>query len=284
MEAKGSAFIERLGRERCAPSITLSPAKIGKLVAVEFDSERRYELALLRFKRMLAREQRQLEFIDLVTVVARGFAEADAPAADDEDACIRTAYHEAGHVVMALIDSDGQNIPDYVSIEPCDDFAGVLIQSYEFRLTCGEAETYTGMCRRVRLALAGRAAEEIHAGSAMVSNGGRSDLTFATEHAGEAFAFWGFAPGMDDEELSSSNLGVVDAETISPSERAHIEHLVRRFLAIEYEKVKEVLSEYNSLLDAVAEQLVLHEVLDRDAIAALMRADMNVRAKHAPQR
>jgi hypothetical protein len=150
MDAKGNAFIDRLDRERCAPSITASPAKIGKLVAMEFDSERRYELALLRFKRMFAREQRQLEFIDLVTVAARGFAEADAPPAADADACIQTAYHEAGHVVMALVDSAGQNIPDYVSIVPCEDFAGVLIQSYEFRMSNRGAETYTSMCHKVR--------------------------------------------------------------------------------------------------------------------------------------
>jgi cell division protease FtsH len=284
MDAKGNAFIDRLGREGCAPSITGSPAKIGKLVAMEFDSERRYELAVLRFKRMFAREQRQLEFIDLVTVAARGFAEADAPPAGDADACIQTAYHEAGHVVMALVDSAGQNIPDYVSIVPCEDFAGVLIQSYEFRMSNRGAETYTSMCRKVRLSLAGRAAEEMHVGSAMISSGSRADLKFATELAGEAFAFWGFAPGMDDDELSGSNLAIVDAETITPTELAHTERLVRQFLAVEYEKVKETLAAHGSLLDAVAEQLVRHEVLDRDAIAALMRADIEERAKHVPRR
>jgi cell division protease FtsH len=135
----------------------------------------------------------------------------------------------------------------------------------------------------VRLSLGGRAAEELHAGSAMISGGGRSDLAAATELAGEAFAFWGFAPGMDDEELSGSNLAIVDAATISPSELAHVERLVRQFLAVEYEKVKEVLAEHSSLLDTVAEQLLLHEVLDRDAIAALMRADMKERAKRIPR-
>ncbi len=284
MEAKGNAFIERLGRENCAPSITQSPAKVGKFVSVEYDSERRYELAILRFKRMFARDKRQLEFIDLVTVAARGFAEADAPiSAGDEDACIQTAYHEAGHVVMALIESEGQNIPDYVSIVPCADFAGILIQSYEYRLSAGEVETYAGMCRRVRLSLGGRAAEELHAGSAMISSGGRSDLVAATELAGEAFAFWGFAPGMDDEELSGSNLAIVDAATITPSEFAHVERLVRQFLAGEYEKAKEVLEAHKSLLDTVAEQLVRHEVLDRDAIAALMGADMKERVKRIPR-
>jgi cell division protease FtsH len=181
---------------------------------------------------------------------------------------------------MAVVDSNGQNIPDYVSVVPCEDFAGVLVQSYEFRLSAGTTETYTSMCRKVRLSLAGRAAEELHVGSAMISSGSRTDLSFATELAGEAFAFWGFAPGMDDEELAGSNLAVVDAETITPSEFAHIERLVREFLAAEYEKVKEVLSANNSLLDLVAEQLVLHEVLDRDAIAALMRADMEARGKN----
>jgi hypothetical protein len=119
LAAKGDAFIERLGRDRCAASITKSPAKIGKLVELDFQSGRRVDLALLRFKRMIAREKRQLEFLDLVAVAARGFAEGDAPRVINEEACARTAYHEAGHVVMAIVGSHGQNIPDYVSIAPC---------------------------------------------------------------------------------------------------------------------------------------------------------------------
>jgi ATP-dependent Zn protease len=88
---------------------------------------------------------------------------------------------------------------------------------------------------------------------------------------------------MDDEELSGSNLAIVDAATITPSEFAHVERLVRQFLAGEYEKAKEVLEAHKSLLDTVAEQLVRHEVLDRDAIAALMRADMKERVTRIPR-
>jgi ATP-dependent Zn protease len=134
------------------------------------------------------------------------------------------------------------------------------------------------MCGKVHLSLAGRVAEELRFGASLISSGSRSDLISATELASEAFAFWGFAPGMEDDAFAGSNLAIIDPETITPSEYAHVEKLVREFLAEEYGHVKETLTTYHRLLESVAEELLKREVLDRDAILALMQADMKGRA------
>jgi hypothetical protein len=40
--------------------------------------------------------------------------------------------HEAGHALIAILDSGGANIPDYVSVSPGKGFLGVSVESYGY--------------------------------------------------------------------------------------------------------------------------------------------------------
>lgn len=100
------------------------------------------------------------------------------------------------------------------------------------------------------------------------------DLKSATDLAGTAFAIWGFAPSMESEGRAASNLAIVDGDTISASEHAHVERLVRQFLRVEYRVVKDMLAAHRPLLDAIAEGLMRDAVLDQAAIAGLVREHM----------
>src|SRR6185312_5511832 len=214
-------FIERVGAAHCDESITGQSAKVGKLVRCMYEDERRLKLAALRTRRFVARSGRPLEFLDLVNLAHCGFAEADALPAPAERFSRQTAYHEAGHAVVAVIDSRGENIPEFASIRPTAQYNGVVVQSYAYGLDGGDFETYTDLRERVRISLAGRAAEELVFGPERISNGCMEDLKTATDRAGTAFALWGFAPSMEREGQSSSNLAIVDCDTISASETAH---------------------------------------------------------------
>jgi cell division protease FtsH len=274
MEAQGHDFIERVGREHCAESITQSQGKVGKLASTEYEDERRLGLAALQLRRLVAREKRQLEFIDLVNLSQHGFAEADELPTDSEGDLRQFAYHEAGHAVMAVIDSAGHNVPEYSSIIPSAHYKGVVVQSYSYLLEAGDLHSYADLRHKVRISLAGRAAEELVFGAEHVCSGATEDLTNATERSGTAFALWGFAPSMEKEGQAGSNLAVVpgDGETITPTEHARVEGLVRKFLAVEYRTVKETLSAHRPLLDAVADRLMKDAIVDQDALAELVRA------------
>lgn len=75
---------------------------------------------------------------------------------------------------------------------------------------------------------------------------------------------------MDEAEGSSGNLAVIVGKP-SPSEQAHLEPLVRRFLDSEYRIVLATLAANRPLLDAITDRLKANAVLDQEELAAICR-------------
>jgi len=274
MDTEGRGIIERIGRERCSDSLTLCAGKVGKLFSEEYREVRRTELAVLRLRRLAAHEGRPLEFVDLVNVAMRGFAEADSPVAESEQVRRQVAYHEAGHAAVAVLDSGGKNIPEYSSIVPSANFKGLVVQSYQFHIELADRETYQSFRHSVRISLAGRVAEDLVFGPDLVSNGAWADLKAATSRAVRAFAHWGFSPSMGADDQAASNLAVVvDKPTTAQTE--YVEGLVRDFLAAEYRVVKSLLSDHRTFLDAIAERLMWDPVVDQEALGQLWKEHLS---------
>jgi cell division protease FtsH len=278
MEAYGREFVERVGPSLCAPSIVNALGKVGLLYSGHFETERRRALALMRLRRLVEREHRPLELVDLVNLTLQGFAEEESHAPTSGEVRRQVAYHEAGHAVVAMVDSKGENIPEFVTVVPCGAFDGLVVPSLAYMLTYRKRETYVQMRHDVRVSLAGRAAEELVLGAEHVSNGATQDLQNAVLHAGAAFAFWGFAPDMDKPGRAGSNLMIIgiDDDEFSPSEQQHLESQVRAFLASEYEVVKEILVANRRMLDAIAKRLLEDAVLDYDALCEISLAHVPV--------
>jgi hypothetical protein len=268
MEAYGTIMIEKIGRHNCGPTVTGAPAKLGQLFRMSYGTERREALALLRLQREVKALQRPLEFSDIVRVETHGFIEEDNTRVESDSSLRETAYHEAGHAAVAVIDSLGKNIPDFSSIVPSADLRGVVVDSYAYHAELGNRMSYASFRHKVRMLLAGRAAEELYLGAACVTSGCESDLEKATRHASKAFADWGFAPGMDDAERAGSNLAVVGC-CPSASESSHVERLVRGFLADEYEFVKKMLSAHKPFVDAIVARLMADSIIDQQTLTDL---------------
>ncbi len=83
---------------------------------------------------MAASQRRALQFDDLANLAIRGSEEFSAAAVKPSSETTRrkTAYHEAGHACIAVIESQGRNVPDYCSIVPARDFAGIVMQSLSY--------------------------------------------------------------------------------------------------------------------------------------------------------
>lgn len=267
----GKEFIGLFGEENCDASITGFPGKVGQLLGDEFDSERLRCLAALNMARLAKRENRKLAFIDLVGMVTAGLGDSDEAAKDNEVLLRHTAIHEAGHAAMAVIDSNGKNTPEYSTIVAHKDSKGLVLESMSYSFSRGDLFTYADFRHKIRIALAGRAAEEVAMGLDWISSGSSADLERSSKLASRAFAYWGFAPGMNDAETSASNLAVVRDDP-SPSENLHNETLVRRFLADEYRNAVRILREHRPLLDAIADWLMRDSVLDQHEIAELYAA------------
>lgn len=271
----GAEFIDELGRGVCSKSLRASPAKLGKLVEMEYMVRRRRGMAVLYLRRLVRRAGRPLEFTDLMQLYTHGhIEEGDGPQVRERDRRA-AAVHEAGHAVVAILDSKGKNVPDFCSIIPGAGFGGVVVPSLSYQASTDLCETYALFRHGIRIGLAGRAAEELIYGPQGVSNGASGDLENASHRAFAAFAVWGFAPGMTTHDRSASNLFVVVGEP-SPSEAARVESLARSFLEEEYRHVYKLVSANRALLDAITDRLMWDPIVDQHELKAIRR---DVRSK-----
>jgi len=272
LELIGADFIDRLGREHCGASMLDSPGKVGRLISWNFGQLEQRDLALLSLKRIHEREKRALEFLDLVHISTHDLLEEGIPQPVQEEVRRQTAYHEAGHAIVSVLETGGKDVPDYTSIVPgASGFGGITVESYSFHYAKGDDQTtYQDFRQKVRISLGGRAAEELSVGVENVSSGACGDLENASGLAYKAFAHWGFAPSMHESGKSESNLAVVCGKATN-SEYAHFESLVREFLAVEYRAVREKLAANRALLDDVAERLMWDPVVDQDELAEICR-------------
>ena len=272
LELTGDDFIESLGRERCAPSLLSAPGKIGRLITWNFDQSEQRDLAILSLKRIQVRESRPLEFLDLVHISTHDLMEEGLVQSPLESVRRQTAYHEAGHAVLAVLESGGMDIPDYTSIVPgAAGFGGITVESYGFYFSKNDDQiTYQDFRRDIRVSLGGRAAEELLVGAEGVSNGATGDLKNVAKQSARAFARWGFAPAMEKPGQSESNLSVILGDP-TPSEYAHIEKLAREFVADEYRYAVRKLTEHRELLNDVAERLLWDPVVDQDELTDICK-------------
>ena len=268
---QGELFLDLVGREHCAPSLTQAPAKVGKLLDRNFDAPEQRKLAALRMRRKQLELGRPLEFLDLVNMDSQGLLESDSMLIEDEKLRQRVAWHEAGHAAIALLDSAGQDVPEFTSIIPHGSSSGVVVNSVDYHYASVGKRTYADLCHSIRVSLAGRAAEETIFGGGGISNGCRGDLANSFRQASDAFASWGFMPGMDGDVPSENNLAVI-LGTPTPSEYAHIETMVREFLATQYRIVREQLAAHRALLAAIQAQLLETAILDQQEMAQLYRS------------
>jgi hypothetical protein len=273
---RGRMTLHKIGLDLISPTLKNSAEKVGKL----FRGRTISDVEVLHLHRRYHGTQRSLRFSDLVDLYFRGAADADtAPPKVDANV---TAYHEAGHALMEIINSGGKTIPDYASILPNQTigipFQGVVLP--EVGKQSSGVTTYKQFRNEVRISLAGRAAEEILGGPEEISNGATSDLSHATRSTTDAFANWGFSPDMANH--SGSNLAVLIDTWPGPgdegdglkadllSQRSRIAEMVRSFLESEYKETLRLLTDNRSLLDAIAHRLLRSPVIGRDELRRVL--------------
>ena len=271
LEETGNAFIDLVGRKICGESLQNDPAKVGKLIFEEFDDERRQGLIAVSMERTAYRERRQVEFSDLVHFAIHGSGEGEPTPEMDKEMLRRVAVHEAGHALVCFLDSNGRNIPDYISIMQGHQFRGVVADSYGYMESLHGKYTYEDSRHKIRSTLAGRAAEAVVFGPTKVGSfGARADLVNASTWAKELVGSYGFPEDIDTAPCISSNLLVTDEEP-SPTEQAHVEVLARRYLCQQFTVVTKLINQNRLLLDCLVSRLIQQPVLFQENIQEVFR-------------
>jgi cell division protease FtsH len=192
----------------------------------------------------------------------------------------RTAYHEAGHAVLGMVEPGADPVRK-VSIVPRGRSLGVTLQSPEIERYGHDSAYLRG---RITGALGGRAAEELVYGD--ITTGAESDLEQVTRIARQMVGRWGMsdavgpmsvlpAPGQEQIVLPGS------PDSLSEATRNLVESETRRIIDECYDVALGKLRENRDRLDRLAKALLEHETLDElDAyrIAGLERAEEPVPA------
>ena len=269
-EFLGNRFLKLFDPNLLDETIRNSVKKVGLLLQSEYESRSEQELLALRLKRLANHESRAINFNDLTDFALRGLQEQNRlkPIKVDSEVRRKTAYHEAGHACISIIASNGENVPDYASIVPSKNFEGVVFESLAYYDNLDEI-TYKFLLLKTRIALAGRAAEELFFGGLNISSGANSDLSSVTRMCFRLFAYSGFHSKMDGQAISASNLAVLNLGEVDPLQYDRVSKDVRNFLEDQYLYVMNTLKEKRAFVDAVAQRLLWDPVVDQEEMKIL---------------
>lgn len=184
-----------------------------------------------------------------------------------------TAYHEAGHCIVAKA-VPGADPVHKITIIPRGHALGVtILLPSEDRLSMSR-EYAKGI---IAYAMGGRAAEEIVFG--ITSTGAGNDIQKATDIARKMVCQWGMS-----EKLGPISWGTPDhevflgrewgsRETYSERVLEDIDSEVRRIVMEGYETAMRILQEKRQALDSMSDALLIRETLESKDIEAILRGE-----------
>jgi cell division protease FtsH len=181
-----------------------------------------------------------------------------------------TAYHEAGHALLAWLLPDVDPVHK-VTIIPRGRALGVTqMLPEEERYHIGEKRLHA----ELTVSLAGRAAEKLVFDE--YSAGAEEDLKRATSISRRMIAYWGMSDAIgpvafrDGEEHPFLGKEIHEQRTYS-DETAHIiDQEIQRFLNGAHDRATELLTEHRDKLDKIARGLLEQEMLGREEISELI--------------
>jgi ATP-dependent metalloprotease len=170
-----------------------------------------------------------------------------------------TAYHEGGHALVALHTPGAPEIRTATLIPRGDALGMVNYVPSEEHLTTREE-----LLGQMRMAMGGRAAEELIFGAAHVTTGAASDFEGATRLATAMVTRFGMSDKVGhlyaaSDDSRGSKSAPVDSKLVAEEVKALVEAA--------YSDARALLQAREAELHRLADALLTHETLDRDEIA-----------------
>jgi cell division protease FtsH len=190
-----------------------------------------------------------------------------------------TAYHEAGHALVAL------------TMPECDPVHKATIiprgRALGLVMSLPEGDRYSKhkskLLQELAMAMGGRAAEEVVFGADRVSNGAAGDIKMATDQARRMVTEWGMsdklgmvAYGENSQEVFLGH-SVTQSKNISEATAQAIDAEIKRIIDDAYATAVRVVTERRDGLDAIAKALLEYETLSGDEIKGLLAGEPIVR-------
>ena len=190
-----------------------------------------------------------------------------------------TAYHEAGHAVVALHCPASDPIHK-ATIIPRGRALGMVMRLPEGdRISLARDKIYADL----RVACGGRIAEELIFGDDNVTTGASSDIRMATDMARRMVTEWGMSEKLGflaysaDEQEVFLGRSVSQQKNMADSTASIIDSEVRRIVDEAYDAATKILKKYNGELERLAQGLLEYETLDGEEIKIIVEGGTLVR-------
>jgi len=222
-----------------------------------------------------ARKDRKMvthrDFEDAKDKVMMG-AERKSMAMNEEEKRL-TAYHEAGHAIVAI----NVKVADPVhkaTIVPRGRALGMVMQLPE-----GDRYSmkYQQMVDRIAIMAGGRVAEELIFGKENITSGASSDIEQATKLARAMVTRWGFsdvlgtvAYGENQEEVFLGH-SVARSQNVSEETARTIDAEVKRLVTAGWDEARKILKKKKGDHEKLAQALLEYETLSGEEIGALLK-------------
>ncbi len=230
-------------------------------------------LAARRGKRLVT----MAEFEDAKDKVMMGAERRTLVMTEDEKRL--TAYHEAGHAIVAL------HVPatdpvHKATIIPRGRAMGMVMQLPERDKLSMSLEQMTS---RLAIMMGGRVAEEMIFGKEKVTSGASSDIEQATRLARMMVTRWGLSDelgtvsyGENQEEVFLGH-SVSRQQNVSEQTAQKIDSEIRRYVETGLADARHILSEHSDELEKLAQGLLEYETLSGEEIRNLLAGKPPVR-------
>jgi len=192
-----------------------------------------------------------------------------------------TAYHEAGHAVVAYVLPHCDPVLK-VTIIPRGMAGGYTMSLPDDIMFMSRSKFYD----RIAMALGGRVAEELTFNE--ITTGASSDLDTITKMARNMVTRYGMSERLgpmifgQKEELVFLGREIGEQRDYSEAVAEEIDSEVRRIVSDAYERARNTLTEHRDKLEAVAQALLDQETLDRESFERIMAGIPNAPERGTP--
>jgi cell division protease FtsH len=182
-----------------------------------------------------------------------------------------TAFHEAGHAIVAMHEAASDPIHK-ATIIPRGRALGMVVR-------LPERDTYSyhrdAMYANLSIAMGGRVAEEMIFGYDKVSSGASGDIQQATKLARSMVTQWGMSDALgpiqyEEQQDSYLGYGMPQRSAMSADTAKLIDAEIRKLVDGGYERAKMLLKKYKKQLDLLANALLEYETLSGEEIKQLL--------------
>ncbi len=222
----------------------------------------------------------QRDFLDAFDRIVLG---TQSPPLSNESERRVVAYHEAGHALVAAL-TPGTDPVFKVTIVPRGQALGVTaILPEDDRRNYSRHELFN----RMLVLLGGRAAEQVKFGE--ITSGASNDLRRVTQMARQMVAQLGMSEELgpvnfgDDERQPFLGYSLSQGRNYSEATAARIDSEVRRLVDQAYEQALDLLSRNVDKLDALAQELMNNEIVERARVLEIAGAEAAPLADPVPE-